>query len=73
MGLISVLASLIVIGVLVWAARKLIALVPMEPWIAQVVDVVIIVVVVLAIVFYIVLPLLGMLGGALGGVHIPKF
>jgi hypothetical protein len=36
--LIGVLIALIVVGVLLWAARKLISLVPMEPWIAQVID-----------------------------------
>ena len=69
MNLVNVIISLIIIGVLVWAARKLIGLVPMEGWIKQVVDVVIIVVVVLAIVFYVVIPLLSMLGT---GLHFPR-
>ena len=54
---------------LVWAARQLIGLIPMEPWIAQVVNVLIIVLLVLAIVFYVVIPILQMLGTA---VHIPS-
>jgi len=41
----------------------------MEPWIAQVVNVLIIVLLVLAIVFYVVIPILQMLGTA---VHIPS-
>jgi hypothetical protein len=68
-GLIGIIIALIIIGVLVWAARQLIGLIPMEPWIAQVVNVLIIVVLVLAIVFYVVIPVLEMLGGA---VRIPK-
>ena len=69
-ALINLVIALIVIGVLVWAARKLIALIPMEPWIAQVVDVVIVVGAVLAIVFYVIIPLLTAIGG---GIHIPTF
>ena len=69
-ALINLVIALIVIGVLVWAARKLIALVPMEPWIAQVVDVIIVVAAVLSIVFYVIIPLLTAIGG---GIHIPTF
>jgi hypothetical protein len=68
MGLINIIIALIVIGVIVWAARKLIALIPMDGWIKQVIDVIIVVVVVLAIVFYVIIPLLTMLGGSL---HMP--
>lgn len=65
-GLIGIVIALIVIGVVLWAARQLIALVPMEPWIKQVVDVLIVVICVLAIVFYVIIPLLTFLG-----THIP--
>lgn len=66
--LVAIIIALIVIGVLLWAARQLIGLIPLEPWIAQVINVLIIVIVVLAIVFYVIIPLLTMIGGA---IHIP--
>ena len=69
MNLINVVIALIIIGVLLWAVRKLLALVPMDGWIKQVVDVIIVVVAVLAIVFYVVIPLLAFLGS---GLHMPS-
>ena len=66
--LISVIVALIIIGVLVWAARQLINLIPMDPWIKQVVNVLIIVALVLAIVVYVLLPLLSSFGAHL---HLP--
>jgi hypothetical protein len=70
MNLIGILIALVVIGVLVWAARRFLALIPMDGWIKQVVDTVLIVVVVLAVVFYIVIPLLSSVAGML---HMPSF
>jgi len=66
--LIGIIIALIIIGVVAWAARQLIGLIPMEGWIAQVINVLIIVVLVLAIVFYVIIPLLGMVGGLVGRV-----
>jgi len=64
--LIGLIIALIIIGVVAWAARQLIGLIPMEGWIAQVINVLIIVVLVLGIVFYVLVPLLGMVGGQVG-------
>jgi len=66
---ISIIITLIILGVLLWAARKLIALIPMDPWLKQVIDVIILVAVVLAIVFYVIIPLLTMVAG---GIHLPS-
>ena len=66
---INIIIALIVIGVLLWAVRKLIDVIPMEGWIKQIIDVIIIVAVVLVIVFYVVLPLISMVAG---GIHMPS-
>jgi hypothetical protein len=68
-GIVGVIIALIIIGVLVWAARQLIGLIPMDPWIAQVINVLLVVLLVLAIVFWVVIPLISMIGGA---VHVPS-
>jgi hypothetical protein len=67
-GITGIIIALIIVGVLVWAARRLIALVPMDPWIAQVINVLLVVLLVLAIVFWVVIPLISMIGGA---IHVP--
>jgi len=68
--IVGIVIALIVIGVLVWGARKLLALVPMEPWIKQVADVVIVVGAVLLVVFYVIIPLLSKLGSmSFPGLH----
>jgi len=53
---------LIIAGFVFWALRLIINLIPMEPIIKQVVDVLIIIVVVAIILFKVVVPLLHMLG-----------
>lgn len=67
--ILGVIIALIVIGVFLWAVKKLLPLVPMDGWIKSVVDVVITVIVVLAIVFYVVIPLLEAIAGRLPGFH----
>jgi hypothetical protein len=69
-AIVGVIIALIVIGVLVWGARKLLAIVPMEPWIKQVADVIIIVGAVILVVFYVIIPLLSKLGSMpIPGLH----
>ena len=60
---VSIVIALLVCGFLLWAVRKVIALIPMEPIIAQVIDVILIIAVVAIILFYVVIPLLHMLAG----------
>jgi hypothetical protein len=67
-GIIGVIIALIIIGVLVWGARELIAVIPMDPWIKQLINVLVIVLLVLAVVFYVVVPLLSTIGGQ---IHVP--
>ena len=59
---IQMLIWLIIAGFVFWALRLIINLIPMEPIIKQVVDVLIIIVVVAIILFKVVVPLLHMLG-----------
>ena len=61
--IIQVIIVLLVCGFLMWAARRLLALIPMEPIIRQVIDVLLIILVVALILFYIVIPVLHQLAG----------
>lgn len=61
--LIQAIIVLLVAGFLLWAARKLLGLIPLEPIIRQVIDVLVIIIVVALILFYIVIPMLHMLAG----------
>ena len=65
--LITIVIALMVAGFVLWAGRKLVSVIPMEPIIAQVIDVLIIIVAVAIILFYVVIPLLN----TLANVHIP--
>lgn len=56
--ILQVLIALVIIGVFLWAVKKLLPLVPMDGWIKSVVDVILTVIVVLAVVFYVIVPLL---------------
>lgn len=67
--ILQVIIALVVIGVFLWAVKKLLPLVPMDGWIKSVVDVIITVVVVLAVVFYVVIPLLEAVAGRLPLLH----
>jgi len=64
-SLISIVIALIVAGFLLWALRQIIALIPMDPWLKQVVDVLILIVVVAIVLFYVLVPLLHMLAAQL--------
>jgi hypothetical protein len=61
--LINVIIALLIAGFIFWAARQIIALIPMEPIFAQAINVILIIVVVAIIIFYVVIPLLNMLAG----------
>lgn len=61
--LIQIIIALLIAGFLFWAVRQVVALIPMEPIFAQVINVILIIVVVAIILFYIVIPLLNMLAG----------
>lgn len=61
--LIQVIVALLIAGFIFWAVRKILALIPMEPIFAQVIDVVLIIVVVAIVLFYVVIPLLNMVAG----------
>lgn len=63
--LIQIIIALIVAGFLLWAVRQVIALIPMDAWLKQVVDVVLMIAVVAIVLFYVLIPLLRMLPGAL--------
>lgn len=65
--IIPIIIALLICGFLFWAVRRIVAIIPMEPIIHQVIDVLLIVAVVAIILFYVVIPLLNMLAG----VHIP--
>lgn len=61
--LIQVIIALIVAGFVLWAARKVIALLPLEPIFKQIIDVLIVIVAVAIVIFYAVIPLLRLLAG----------
>ena len=60
---VELIIILLVIGFILWAARKLIAVVPLDPFFRQVIDVVLIIVVVAIVLFYVVIPILHILAG----------
>jgi hypothetical protein len=70
--LVQVIVALLIAGFVFWAARQLIALVPMEPIFAQVINVVLIIVVVAIVIFYVIIPLLNLLAGVHIGVTTVK-
>jgi hypothetical protein len=61
--LVQIIIALLIAGFLVWAVRRVVAIIPMEPIIAQVIDAIIIIAVVAIILFYVVIPLLHALAG----------
>lgn len=65
--IVAIVIALIVAGFILWAGRALINVIPMEPIIAQVANIVITILAVAVIIFYVVIPLLNMLAG----VHMP--
>lgn len=56
--IINIIVWLLIAGFLFWAIRLVVSLIPMEPIIKQVIDVLILIVVVAIILFKIVIPLL---------------
>lgn len=70
--LISIIIALLIAGFLFWALRLVLGLIPMEPIIKQVIDVLIIVAVVAIVLFYVVIPVLNELAGIsinIGGIR----
>lgn len=61
--IIQVIIVLLVCGFLFWAVRLVLGLIPLEPIIRQVIDVLLIILVVALILFYIVIPVLHQLAG----------
>jgi hypothetical protein len=70
--LVQVIIALVIAGFIVWAARQLIALVPMEAIYAKAINVVITIVAVAIVIFYVIIPLLDMLAGVHIGVTTVK-
>lgn len=65
--LIGMLVMLLIAGFVLWAGRALVAVIPLDPVIHRVIDVVIVIVAVAIVLFYVVIPVLNMLAG----LHIP--
>ena len=68
--IIGIIVALLVAGFVLWALKKIIALIPMDAWIKQVIDVMITILVVAIVLFYVIIPLIRMLSGlSLPGIH----
>lgn len=61
--LFQIIIALLVAGFIFWAARKILAIIPLEPIFKQVIDVILIIVAVGIVLFYVVIPVLNMLAG----------
>ena len=61
--IIQIVIALLTVGFILWAARKLIALVPLDAMFKQVTDVLLTILVAAIILFYVVTPLLHLLAG----------
>jgi len=59
--LVQIIIALIVAGFILWALRQLIGLIPMDPWLKQVVEVLLWIIVVAIVLFYVIIPLIHML------------
>lgn len=70
--IIQIIIALLIAGFIFWAARKIIALIPMEPIFKQVIDVILIILVVGIVLFYVAIPLLNSIAHIsinVGGLH----
>lgn len=56
--LIQILIALIIAGVLIWAFKHILAIIPMDDWLRQVANTILTVAVVLIVVFVVLVPLL---------------
>ena len=56
--LIQLIIILIVCGVLYWAVKLIIDLIPMDAWFKQIIQTVLLIAIVIIVVFYILIPLL---------------
>lgn len=61
--IVQIIIALLIAGFVLWAVRKLVALIPMEPMFKQIIDVLLIILVVAIVLFYVVIPLLHVLAG----------
>lgn len=61
--IIQIIVALLIAGFLFWAVRKIVSIIPMEPIIKQVIDMLLIIAVVAVVLFYVVIPLLNMFAG----------
>lgn len=61
--IVQIIIALLVAGFIFWAARQIVALIPMEPIFAQAINVILIILVVAIILFWVVIPLLHMVAG----------
>ena len=66
--IIHIIIALLVAGFVLWAVRKILALIPMEPLFKQIIDVLLIILVVAVVLFYVVIPLLHVLAGVTIGI-----
>lgn len=68
--IIGIIIALLIAGFVLWAMKKLIALVPMDAFFKQIVDVLITILVAAIVLFYVIIPLLHMLTGlSIPGLH----
>lgn len=62
--IVQMVIALIVAGFVLWALKQIIGLIPMDPWLKQVVDVLLVILVVAIVLFFVLIPLLHLLAGA---------
>jgi hypothetical protein len=60
-SLIEILIALIVLAFVIWAVRAVVAILPLDAFLKQVIDVLITIVIVGVVIFYVVIPLLHIL------------
>lgn len=61
--IIGIIIALLVAGFVLWALKKLIALVPLDAYFKQIIDVLVTILVAAIVLFYVIIPLLHMLTG----------
>ena len=67
--LIGIIIALLVAGFVFWALKQVIGLIPMDPFFAQIINVLLLIVVVAIVLFYVIIPILHLLVGSLHSVH----
>ncbi len=68
-AIIGIIVALLVAGFVFWALKMVIGLIPMDPFFAQIINVLLLIIVVAIVLFYVIIPLLHMLAGSLHSLH----